>query len=115
MLLQYKDKCQIWIKYLAQSFSNGCSKPKGFGRKDSSLISENPLLPKIDDSLIKEISIDNENYIFSRTMLTEDSKVYMDKIEYFDGLGRPKETIFDKASPSKQKSLPIRSTMIWEE
>ena len=71
--------------------------------KDSSLISENPLLPKIDDSLIKEISIDNENYIFSRTMLTEDSKVYMDKIEYFDGLGRPKETIFDKASPSKQK------------
>lgn len=45
-----------------------------------------------------------ENYIYSRTYLeptqvTDDSKKKIEAITYFDGLGRPKQTIAIKASP----------------
>ena len=48
------------------------------------------------------IPLNNENYILTRTMQDDAASVYTDKIEYFDGLGRPMETVLKGFSPSKK-------------
>ncbi|WP_296122666.1 DUF6443 domain-containing protein [uncultured Bacteroides sp.] len=42
----------------------------------------------------------SQNYVRTRMMLDEAAGKYMDKIEYFDGLGRPFQTVLKKASGS---------------
>ena len=42
----------------------------------------------------------SQNYVRTRMMLDEAAGRYMDKIEYFDGLGRPFQTVLKKASGS---------------
>ena len=42
----------------------------------------------------------DQNYILSRTYQTMDRANFLDKIQYFDGLGRPVETV-QKAQSSK--------------
>lgn len=47
----------------------------------------------------------NENYVYSRsylepTLFSDNSKTQIQEIKYFDGLGRPKQTIAIKATPS---------------
>lgn len=43
----------------------------------------------------------NNLYILTRTMQDDAGSIYTDKIEYFDGLGRPMETVLKNFSPSK--------------
>ena len=43
----------------------------------------------------------DENYTLERTMLNANGTKYIDKIVYYDGLGRPFETAFKAASPSR--------------
>lgn len=44
----------------------------------------------------------NNNYILTRAMLNDAANVYMDKIDYFDGLGRPLQTVEKEKSPTKK-------------
>uniref|UniRef100_A0AB33J0G4 DUF6443 domain-containing protein n=1 Tax=Prevotella sp. GTC17254 TaxID=3236794 RepID=A0AB33J0G4_9BACT len=57
---------------------------------------------KIEVVDMLNIPLNNENYILTRTMLNPSGTAYTDKIEYFDGLGRPVETVLRESSPSKQ-------------
>ena len=38
----------------------------------------------------------SQNYVRTRMMLDEAAGKYMDKIEYFDGLGRPFQTVLKR-------------------
>lgn len=44
----------------------------------------------------------NQNYVSARTMTSATGSTYIDKIDYFDGLGRPMQTIQVKAGGSNQ-------------
>ncbi|MDR0828715.1 MAG: DUF6443 domain-containing protein [Prevotellaceae bacterium] len=46
----------------------------------------------------------DQNYIRTRTYTTSDGAEYLDQIAYFDGLGRPNETVLRKITPD-QKDL----------
>lgn len=42
-----------------------------------------------------------QNYIRTRTYTTSDAKSYLDKIDYFDGLGRPMQSVQVQVTPNK--------------
>ena len=50
----------------------------------------------------------NQNYILTRTMLNDAGSSYMDKIDYYDGLGRPVETVLKKASPGQKDMVTLQ-------
>lgn len=41
-----------------------------------------------------------QNYILSRTYTTADGSRYLDQVQYFDGLGRPVQTVQRGITPS---------------
>ena len=51
-------------------------------------------------TLTTSAQVVSQNYVRTRTMLDETAVNYMDKVEYFDGLGRPFQTVLKKASGS---------------
>ena len=50
----------------------------------------------------------DRNYILTRTMQNESGSVYIDKIDYYDGLGRPVLTVQKTASPQKQDIVTLQ-------
>ena len=50
----------------------------------------------------------SQNYILTRTMLNDAGSSYMDKIDYYDGLGRPVETVMKKASPGQKDMVTLQ-------
>lgn len=50
-------------------------------------------------SFAQTVPSSTENYIFSTTCLTADCVKKAETIQYFDGLGRPKQVVNVKASP----------------
>ncbi|GHV25198.1 hypothetical protein FACS1894176_03110 [Bacteroidia bacterium] len=48
----------------------------------------------------QENGSDDHNYIASRTYTTEDGKEFIDAVQYFDGLGRPIETVQRGITPA---------------
>lgn len=51
---------------------------------------------------------DTQNYIRTSTMLDESRSRHLDKIEYFDGLGRPFQTVLKKASGSGSNLVTLQ-------
>lgn len=58
-------------------------------------------------SLTTSAQVVSQNYVRTRTMLDETAGKYMDKVEYFDGLGRPFQTVLKKASGSNNNVSSI--------
>src|SRR5690554_3646387 len=50
----------------------------------------------------------NQNYILTKTMLDQTGILSFDKIDYFDGLGRPIETALKAASPSRKDIVSMQ-------
>ena len=50
----------------------------------------------------------NQNYVCTRTMLDETGGKYLDKVEYFDGLGRPFQTVLKKRATSKSNLVTLQ-------
>jgi hypothetical protein len=72
----------------------------------------------IDES-IEEISQD-KNYIYTRTMLDEQGTTYLDNVQYFDGLGRPVQTVQRGITPQKSDVISLmeydgfgRESKVW--
>lgn len=59
-------------------------------------------------TLTTSAQIASQNYVRTRTMLDETAEKYMDKIEYFDGLGRPFQTVLKKASTSNNNLITLQ-------
>lgn len=59
-------------------------------------------------TLTTSAQIASQNYVRTRTMLDETAGKYMDKIEYFDGLGRPFQTVLKKASTSNNNLITLQ-------
>lgn len=49
----------------------------------------------------------SQNYVLSRTMLNENSTSYMDRIEYYDGLGRLFQTVQKDVTPQKNNLINL--------
>lgn len=58
--------------------------------------------------------VSTRNYIRTRTMLNETGSSYMDLIVYYDGLGRPFQTVFKGITPSNQNLVSCKSLMKWD-
>ena len=52
--------------------------------------------------------VSTRNYIRTRTMLNETGSSYMDLIVYYDGLGRPFQTVFKGITPSNQNLVSLQ-------
>lgn len=50
----------------------------------------------------------DRNYIQSRTYMKADSSLYMDKIQYLDGLGRPVQTVQQGITPSNNDLVSLQ-------
>ncbi|MDU1893065.1 MAG: DUF6443 domain-containing protein [Dysgonomonas sp.] len=50
----------------------------------------------------------DQNYIHSRTFTSEDGKNYLDQVQYFDGLGRPVQTVQRAITPSTKDLVSIQ-------
>lgn len=50
----------------------------------------------------------SQNYVRTRTYTTETGTVYLDAIQYFDGLGRPNQAVQVGASPQKKDIISIQ-------
>ncbi len=50
----------------------------------------------------------NQNYILSKTMLDHTGTASFDQIDYFDGLGRPTETVLYKSSPGQKDIVTLQ-------
>ncbi|MDR2037313.1 MAG: RHS repeat-associated core domain-containing protein [Bacteroidales bacterium] len=48
-----------------------------------------------------KVGSDDQNYVHTRTMTNENGTAYLDEIRYFDGLGRPVETVQKGITPTK--------------
>ena len=57
--------------------------------------------PDITISGFTDVTSSAQNYIYSRTMANTSATEYIDNIQYFDGLGRPTETVQKGITPSK--------------
>lgn len=58
------------------------------------------IFTSIEGILLSEMRADTtQNYIITRTMTNKEGTSFIDKIQYFDGLGFPIETVQRKASP----------------
>ncbi|MCD7936234.1 MAG: DUF6443 domain-containing protein, partial [Tannerellaceae bacterium] len=62
----------------------------------------------------------DKNYVLTRTMTTDTGTKYLDRIDYFDGLGRPEETVQKQFSPTGKDIVTYqeydgynRSTKTW--
>lgn len=59
-------------------------------------------------TLTASAQVTTQNYVRTRTMLDDASGKYLDKIEYFDGLGRPFQTVLKKASGSGSNLVTLQ-------
>lgn len=50
----------------------------------------------------------DQNYIVKRVMLDKNGVSYIDKIDYFDGLGRPMQTVMKGISPSGKDIVTLQ-------
>ncbi len=50
----------------------------------------------------------DQNYIRTRTMLTNDGSAYLETIQYFDGLGRPSEMVQKGITPGKADLVTLQ-------
>lgn len=50
----------------------------------------------------------DQNYILTHTMLDETGSVYIDKIDYYDGLGRPMQSVLKTASPTQKYIVSLQ-------
>ena len=50
----------------------------------------------------------NQNYILTRTYTSEDGTKYLDNIQYFDGLGRPAQTVQRKITPTSKDLVTLQ-------
>lgn len=56
----------------------------------------------------------SQNYILTRTMLKSDTKSYLNKVVYYDGIGRPFQTVSKAIENTSKKEclLPPSKNMI---
>lgn len=47
----------------------------------------------------------NQNYILTKTMLDDSGSASFEKVDYYDGLGRPVETVLKKATPGQKDAV----------
>ena len=50
----------------------------------------------------------SHNYVRTRSMLDEMGGKYLDKVEYFDGLGRPFQTVLKKVTASNSNLVTLQ-------
>ena len=50
----------------------------------------------------------SHNYVRTRSMLDETGGKYLDKVEYFDGLGRPFQTVLKKVTASSSNLVTLQ-------
>ena len=50
----------------------------------------------------------SHNYVRTRSMLDETGGKYLDKVEYFDGLGRPFQTVLKKVTASNSNLVTLQ-------
>ena len=58
------------------------------------------------NSIYSQVS--TQNYICTRVMLNESGSSYMDEIVYYDGLGRPFQTVQKGITPSHQNMVSLQ-------
>ncbi|MDU1893045.1 MAG: DUF6443 domain-containing protein, partial [Dysgonomonas sp.] len=68
-------------------------------------VQPDPFTPSIPSTA--SLSSD-QNYIHSRTFTSEDGKKYLDQVQYFDGLGRPVQTVQRAITPSAKDLVSIQ-------
>ena len=68
----------------------------------SSVSLEPPQPPEEDDVF------EYKNYIATRTYTSPDSATYLDVIQYYDGLGRPSQTVQRGVTPSRKDLISLR-------
>lgn len=49
----------------------------------------------------------DHNYILTKTMLDDTGVASLDKIDYFNGLGRPVQTVLKTASPTRKDIVSL--------
>ena len=49
----------------------------------------------------------SQNYILTRTMLKSDTKSYLSKVVYYDGLGRPFQTVNKAIENTNKKGVSL--------
>ena len=49
-----------------------------------------------------------QNYIHTRTFINDTGNTYLDQIEYFDGLGRPIQSVQKGITPSKEELVSLQ-------
>src|SRR5690606_34007526 len=50
---------------------------------------------------VDQVGSQNQNYTLKRTYISEDARNFQDVIQYFDGFGRPEETIQKRITPNQ--------------
>lgn len=59
-------------------------------------------------SAVTMAQVSTENYVRTRTMLKEDGNSCLDNIRYYDGLGRPMETVQKGVTPSRTNLISLQ-------
>ena len=57
----------------------------------------------------------SHNYVRTRSMLDETGGKYLDKVEYYDGLGRPFQTVLKKVTASNSNLVTLQEYNVQEQ